>query len=431
MRILFLFIVILFGQQGVWAQDTTDVIALSFQGALERASQRQVQVVLANARVQESLSRIDQSNAELFPQITATANGQRQSKDLRSSGITIPTSGNYTGPFNTFDARLRISQTIFDGATLQRLKSSRAAHQLSAIELEKTKEDVLALVGAMYIHAKRAFETWQSYQMVLARDKKTYAVIKKGYGQGTRTLLELTKARAQVFRSRYQLHELKRRAREQWFDLASALGFDMSAKIIFDKDEDMKILSYRYLHQPPRSLDVLVAQEGLNVANLNTQTIRAENYPKVTLNGDYGRLGESPRNASNTYTFGVMATVPIWLGGKQKARVEEAKAKEAEAQALLEDAHFQSSAARLNAKENIANAQALIQDQVAQIAVSKQQMILVRHQYKQGLAQDLDVMNATVQYKLDEDQYKEAVAMLWMALIGHAKAQGQMQAMLL
>ena len=415
----------------IFAQDDKKSMTLSLKEALTRADEFSVNVLVAGARTTQSLNQFRQSQAALLPQLSATLNGQRQSRDLRMSGISFPTMPNYTGPFNTVDARARITQVIFDPGTMERLNAARAARKLTAVQYQKAKQDALALVAVLYIQAKRSSEEAKALNIMVARDARAYHLLKEEFKQGTQTMLELKRAKADLYRSRFMQRSAAVQATNRRLDLAAALQIDPTIKIDFDPKEDMALLTQSGLNDIGEQWDLKVAQEQSALAQAQLQQSKADNLPKVSLVGDYGRAGESLDKASNTYTLGIMASIPIWQGGSQHAKTAEAKAKADEAKFVYEDVKRQSSVNEIEAKTNIAKAQDLIRAEQAQADVSRQQLALVLEQAKNGLAQSVDIVRARAQKVYDEDQYSEAVAVLWVAKISLAKAQGRMQQMLL
>lgn len=413
------------------ARANPPVVHLSLKDVLERSMTISVHVLVANARIDQALAQVDQSRSSLLPQISAMMNGQRQSKDLRTSGIAFPAMPNYTGPFNSFDARARMTQTIFDLGTLERLKTARFNQQLSLTELQKAREDVLALVAILYIQAKRAKELKDSMELFLIRDRMTLKLFKTEYAEGAKTLLELVKAKAVYAHSLSLLKNARIEAKERCLDLQAALMIDPGVKVVFDLNEDMTLLTHRYLKIPSRSLEHALALDQWNVAKAQVEQSKADLLPRVSLIGDYGRAGENPRKASNTYTLGLLATMPIWQGGSQQAKLAEAKAKVVETQVIMDDTKNQSIIKVIVAKENILKAQSMIKSQYAEMDVSAQQLSVMKQQYNDGSASLLDLVKARAQDGYDRDQYRESIAVLWTALIALAKVQGQMQAMLL
>jgi len=99
-------------------------VHLTLPEALKIASQKHVAVLLAGQDVEQALARISQSRSYLLPDISATASQTRRTEDFRSTGIPIP-GDPHIGPFNSFDARLRITQSIFDPQAIARLNAAR------------------------------------------------------------------------------------------------------------------------------------------------------------------------------------------------------------------------------------------------------------------------------------------------------------------
>lgn len=428
-RMIVLLILMLCSSGALRAQDALSM-KLSLKDALSLSQSKPLNVQVADARVWQALAQIDQSKGVLLPQVTAAMNGQRQSRDMRTSGISILMMDNYTGPFNTFDARGKITQTIFDPSTMERLKAARSAHALALTQVQKAREDALSLTAVLYIRAKRACQEVSAVRVFAARDRKIYHVAALEYAQGLRSVVDVKKAKADYYHSRYLLKTAKVQARERRLDLGAMLKIDPQVDIIFDQAEDLDLLTQYDLNQPGVSYDVKAAQDALEFSKVQLKQTQADNWPKITFAADYGRSGASPSKASNTYSVGLMASVPIWLGGTLQAKTKESRAKEQEAQAVYDDAQIQSKAAVIEAQENITKAKALIAAQAAQADSSREQYLFVKEQYANGTAQQIDVLRAKAQASVDEDQYHEALAVLWTSRVSLAKATGQMKQLL-
>ena len=87
---------------------------LSLEDALQKANVINLQVMMANARLEQAIARISQAQSDLLPHIEGVAGGGRQSADLRSQGIQFPGVGTRIGPYNNFDARGRVTVALFD-----------------------------------------------------------------------------------------------------------------------------------------------------------------------------------------------------------------------------------------------------------------------------------------------------------------------------
>ena len=154
----------------LYAEARNEPLKMDLKMALRLVQDRDVRLIMAHERVVQSINRITQRSSAFWPQVTAVASQRRQTRDLRSSGIQLGTSEPKVGPFNSFDARFQLTQTIFDAAAMARLKASWDNQQLTQAEFRKTREDVLALVAELYLEAKLAEERVELIKTVFKRD---------------------------------------------------------------------------------------------------------------------------------------------------------------------------------------------------------------------------------------------------------------------
>src|SRR5579872_2911130 len=75
-------------------------LALSFEEALRLAAERPANIVMAHERVQQAVARLGQTEANLLPQVTASASQSRQTRNLAAQGLNIPGLDPRLGPFN-------------------------------------------------------------------------------------------------------------------------------------------------------------------------------------------------------------------------------------------------------------------------------------------------------------------------------------------
>lgn len=410
----------------VFAGEAKAPLHLTLAQALAQAQTVSVGVLVADARVQQALARLSQARAPLLPQIDGTVSGARQTRDLRSSGIVLG-AGPHIGPFNSFDARGKITQTIFDAGAFERLRAAKAGERLSASQLEKAREDALALVATMYIQAQRAQQYAGLTKVFLKRDRKALELAQVSYKQGTGSLLELKKAQSDHAQSRYAHRAALADAVQKRLDVAAALRIGPEVPVIFEEDNYRSVLVTMVADQDSIVPDVQVALDQLKEQKAQASAARADYLPRITAMADYGRSGEVPDNASNTYTIGVQANIPIWEGGSKQAAVAEAKARVKEAGAVLEDAELHNAAQVIEAKENIAQARMLIMAKNAQLSAAGEQMSVALKRLEQGTGHELDVDIAAAQQAQAQDERREAAALLWTAKISLAHALGQMR----
>jgi outer membrane protein TolC len=188
---------------------------------------------MANARLEQAIARISQAQSDLLPHVEGIAKGGRQTVDLRSQGIQFPEIGTHIGPFNNFDARARVTVALFDPSAIERLQTSKKGENLSKQELEKTREDVLALVAARYVDAQRKQQTVGLLKTLLDKDQMAYDLSEEEFKQGTGTLLDSNKFKSDLYQSRYLYSQAKHQAHDACLDLEAALQLPLNASLVF------------------------------------------------------------------------------------------------------------------------------------------------------------------------------------------------------
>ena len=111
-------------------------VRLSLKDALKNADTINLQVLMANARLDQAIARISQAQAALLPQLEGVISGARQTSDLRAEGLQIPIPGfaTHVGPYNTFDARPRLTIALFDPSAFERFQAAKKGENLSRAE---------------------------------------------------------------------------------------------------------------------------------------------------------------------------------------------------------------------------------------------------------------------------------------------------------
>ena len=105
-------------------------LRLSFAEAVRRAAGTAPVVELAGLRSDEAQARVRQARATLLPNLTATAAWVNRDFNKNSLGIKLsfPGAGLPTliRPFNTYDSRLQVTQTLVDFSSVGRVRAARA-----------------------------------------------------------------------------------------------------------------------------------------------------------------------------------------------------------------------------------------------------------------------------------------------------------------
>jgi len=408
---------------------------LSLAEALRIARDRHVEVLVANARVEQAIARISQAKSGLLPQFQGTASQYRRTVNLEAFGIGpgIPNFDFTPPPFNTFDARISLTQFLFDASVLARLKAAKSGVHLSLAERRKTEEDALALVANLYVEAERAEESKAYAQAQLRRSDARLALAQSRLQLGLGSAIDVTQAKAERETSRQQLEAVKANAEERRLDLFAALGLEPSEtrsleaptvlgkqKVPAERDLEMSLSGHP---------DVVLAERLVEQSEHDRKTEVAAYYPRLTGSADYGASGLNPGNVDGTYSYGGQMQVPIYSGGLTQSRIHEAQAKVKENRARLEQTQIDALSKAKSALVALQQATSGLKSVDAELTRTSQELGLAQEKLKTGLGNPFEVTESQAQLAYAQDLRSEARATYYLAWVNLLHALGTMDSL--
>jgi outer membrane protein len=417
-----------------WAQGSGQPIELTFEEAIHMAGEKPAGVITAHERVQQAMARLAQARTSLLPQISAGASEERRTVNLAAQGIAIPVPGFNTrvGPFNTFDARLKLTQALFDAETLHALKFAHAGQDLAIEQKRKVREDSMALVATLYVEAKRAKDGITLGEKFLARDEKELSLATSQVKLGTGSQTDADEVSARLAESQRFLAAAKAQAEERRLDLAAALDLPPDQPILFKEsptssmEAGLEPLSASELEQHP---DVAVARQTLTQREAQAGVIKAGYVPKVSAQADYGASGTLPSDSIATYSYGGQVSVPLFEGGNRQKRVKEAEHQVQESRTQLEDTRIQTEAKAKSAAESVKSSRVGVDSRQTALQVADKELALAQQKLRLGVGTDLELIEQEAKDAQARDDWEEAVATYQMARVTLAQALGKMESL--
>ena len=423
------FLITIIPAQGFAAEPA---LPLSFQEAVRLAGEKPPAVVMSHERVQQALARLAQARTNLYPQLSAAASETRRTVNLAAQGITIPGMDPLVGPFNTFDARLKLTQALFDAETLQGLRYAEAGHALALEEKRKVRQDTMALVGTLYIEAKRARDAVALGEALLERDKKETALAGSQVRLGTGSRQALDEAKAREADSVRYLAAARADAESRRLDLAAALDLPLERMISFSEmptSPPWNEVQEAVLMNGETHPDVAVARETLNQRLAGADVIKAGYAPKVSASLDYGESGNVPSGSLATYNVGGQISIPIFEGGSRQKKVEEAEHQVRESRAGLEDTRVRIRAKARSAAQAEKKSWAGVQAAGTALSVADKDLALAREKLRLGLSTGIEEAEEEAKDAQARDAFEESVATYQTARVSLEQALGKMDAL--
>lgn len=414
-----------------WADEIAAPLELRLSDALTMAGTRNIRVLVADERVCQALARANQARSVFLPQLSGNAVESRQKRNLESQGISLPGVGSSVGPFNSFDARVQLSQSLIDFSALERLATSKAQVNVSRAEQEKERQDVLALVATMYLQARRAAEVVELSNTMFLQSQDHERLARDRLELGVGTPVELAEAESNFAASRYQLEQFKKEALQRRLDLATALGLPETRPIVFVEENGTSHFSPPQESEAAARIqehpDLRVERETLGQRQAEKKSEQAEYLPKISVTADYGDSGRSLPRSEEVYTMGLQISMPFFEGGLRRARIEEAESRVHEAEATVVDTERQLQARALNAQEELFQALEFLKSSEAESNLTIQQFAVAQERLRNGTGSTLEVTDAKVQLDAANDRKRQAMESYQLAIVSLAHATGEME----
>lgn len=390
---------------------TADVLPLSAAEVIARALQRNLGVLSADYGVDRAKGAQRVALADLLPDVRAGLMESRQTRNLEAFGF--PLRGQFpalVGPFNNFDARLYLSQTVFDASSLR--DAQAADHTLEAAKhAYRGARDAVVLVAAnLYLQVISADARAQS-----ARAQRDTAKALLDQAQSLRQAgmvagIDVIRAEVRLAADQQRVTMAENTLAKTKLQLARVIGLpagqayaltDQVPYVPAPERALQQVLEQAYRERP----DYQAALERVQAAEAKRKAVAAEALPAVKLNADYGAIGLTAGTAKSTFTVAAGVTVPIFEGGRRQGRAAESDAdlrqRRAEADDLKAAIDYDVRSSFLDLKAT---------DEELQVAtrgreLANQQLTQARDRFAAGVTNNVEVIQAQEAVALASEQY--------------------------
>jgi outer membrane protein TolC len=407
---------------------TGAVLTISVVDAILRALDHNLGVLTAEEAVGRAQGARWRALAELLPNVNGRVSEARQIINLAAFGFSggpgTPFEGipPLVGPFNVFDARVYLSQTVLD---LEAQNAKRAEeHNVEAARLtrQSARDFVIHVAGDLYVQAlansARVDSARTQQQTAQALYNQALDLKQGGVIAGIDVLRAEVQLNAQTQRATIAVNEFEKAK----LLLARVIGLPLGQPFALDANlpelpaSDMSLdtaVELAYRTRP----DYLAALERIRSAEAERESVKGSALPSVHVNADYGAIGLAAADAQATYTVMGAVNVPIFQGNRTKGRLLETDAdlrnRRAEADDLKAAIYYEVRGAYLDI--DATSQQLSVAGKARDLAA--QQLTQARDRFAAGVASNIEVVQA-------QDAVAVASEQLISAQYGYALAKG-------
>jgi outer membrane protein TolC len=387
---------------------TSEVLQIDFKEAIDRGLRNNLGLLLATDQAEAARGERWKQLAELLPNLGAHAEEAVQTESLTALGLKasvfhapVP---RVIGPFNYFDLRANLSQSLFSLKALENHRAATERLKMAQFNIKDARELVVLAVGNSYLESIAAAARVETAE---AQVKSAQALSDKAADQqkaGLTPAIDALRSQVELQTRQQQLIQARNQLAKSILSVARIIGLPLGQQFVLTEKAPYQALAplpvEAYLERAYQGrADYQAAQSQVRSAEMAKKAAQAGRYPSVDLNANYGDIGVTPGESNGTWQVIGGVNIPIFAGNRVHADVLEADAQ-------LKTARSQLGDLRGRIDYEVRSAVLDLNAAAQQVEVARSSVDLA----EQTLAQSQDRFTAGVADNLEVVQAQEAVA---------------------
>ena len=412
---------------------------LSLKEAIARGLQYNLGATGLNLALRQARGQTRTARSALMPNLNGNLRESVLQNDLAVAGIRspkIPGLGQLiptvTPPFNYFDLRATLTQSIADLTALNNYRSATEIMKADEQYAQDARDLVVLAVGGAYLQVLAAQARVDSARAQLETAQALFKQTDERRQAGLNAQIDANRSRVQMQTQQQRLTTIQNDLAKQKINLARLTGlppnqhFELSDSVGFAPAPPLTAEEALKQAMDQRA-DLKAAEAQVRAAERSLAAARAERYPSLAVSADYGAIGMNPSNSHGTFTVTGSLKVPIWQGGRAEGDI-------AQAQATLDQRRAELADLKGRIESDIRTAMLDVETAAGQIdvaknnqEVSRQTLELTRQRLEAGITDPVEVVQAQESVATSDLDYISSIfahnlAKLTLArAIGHAE----------
>ncbi len=420
------------------------VLQLSLKQAVDLAlaPDGNTRVKLAAEAIRQAEARSAEARAALLPDVEGTVSEQSETSNLKAFGFSflhIPIPGlvipTFVGPFDVFDARANVTQSIFDFSSIRGYQAAKVAAEAVKADNQGTHDQVTDQVARAYLTGLRAQAALDTAKANVELSEALLKLSQSLKTAGTGTGIEVTRADVQLANDRQLLIVAENGVERSHLELLKVIGLKLDRPV-----ELTGALAYVALENLDPAQALATARESRaelkaqlqreQSARLSYSGVKFERLPSVAAFGNYGSSGSAINDSVPTRTYGASLRIPIFDGGRRDARRAESASEYRQEQIRTQDLRDQIELDVRLALQSLRSADAEVKAAEDGLKLSENELAQAQRRYKAGVTNSVEVTDAQTRLQRARDNRINALYDHNVARIDLGTATGTIRSML-
>ena len=416
----------------VSGKSTGTNLPLSIDEAMQRGLKQNLGLILSSSATQSANGQRLEELQQLLPTITGSATYTIEQVDLAAYGLKIPNFNPIIGPFQVFDFRAYLTQSLVNVTALQSYVASKHNFAASKLTAQDARDMVVLTVGNAYLLCVADQARVEAINAALKTAQLTYDQAVAAHDAGTSPRLDVLRAQVDLQSEQQNLISARNQLAKDKISLARVIGLPLDQEFTLTDTAPYKALDHldpaagfdQALHTRK---DLAASAEQVKSAEHARTAAYADRYPTAAVSGDFGDLGETPGHSHGTYTATGTVQVPILQMVKDRGEQQVSNATLDQAKARLSDQTQQVNADIRSSILDIQSAAKLVDAAKSNVDLATEALSEAQQRFHAGVADNLPVSQAQTQFEQANDQYISALYQHNVAKLSLARALGVAQ----
>lgn len=408
-------------------------LLISLQDAMNRGLKQNLGTLLASADIRSARGRRWEQLSTLLPRVMAAPYAAESRTNLTERGLkfkipgfALPTS---VGPFSYFDARLELSQVLFDWKAINQERAARQNLKSAEYTYKDARDLVVLAVGYTYLQGIADEARIETAEAQVETAQALYNQASDQVKAGTSPAIDALRAKVELQTRQQQLIQAKNAYAIQKLTVARVIGlapgqeFQLADKSLYQPFEGISLEEALNRAYASRS-DYLAAVAGTHAAEYQRKAAAAGHWPSLSFNGDYGAAGAHPSNATQVFDLQGTLIIPIFRGGSIHADVLQAEARLAQSRERQENLRAQIDADVRTAMFNLQSSAEQVAVARSNIGLAEETLVQSRDRFAAGVTDTVEVVQSQEAVASAHEQYISSLYNYNLAKISLARAMG-------
>jgi outer membrane protein TolC len=338
--------------------------------------------------------------SQLLPKVTARVSDVQQQVNLAAFGFQgFPGMKTIVGPYNVFDIRATVNQTVLDFSVLNRYRAANENVKAAQFSQENTKDWVAFVCANLYFQAVAGSSRIEAARAQVQTAQVLHDLAVSQKAAGVVSGIEVLRAKVQLQAQQQRLIVAEAQFAKDKLALARAIGLPLG--------QEFKLAdAMPFIPIPTMSLDDSVqraykerpdykgAQVRVHAAESERKAAQAGRLPTIDFSADYGDIGHRPWESHGTFNVTTSVRFPVFQGRSVEGKVSEANAILRQRQAEFEDLQGQIYYDVQNAFLDLKSASDRVQVAESAVKLADEQVLQSKDRFGAGVTNNVEVIQA-------------------------------------